>query len=347
MGRISLAMIVKNEKKYLDRCLKSVKDIVDEIVIVDTGSTDNTIEIAKENGAKVYEHEWNNHFADARNKSIEYTTGEWILVLDADEYITTYDKEYLKKVLENKNQIGEISIQSRYMSDGEEYVAHANLKRLFPRGITFEGRIHEQLNTNLLSTYTGIEVNHDGYYQTEKFERNIPLLQKSLKENPKDTYICFQLARELKAAGKIKEASICGQKAYELMNKENVYSPVFIVEYLQILNLSKKYKEAIEIMNVEEQHMQEYAYFFYMAGMIYMEYLLNIPSTTIQDIKIIEKYYKKALEIGDNNKYTSVAGAGSYLPAYNLGVYYEVIGNKELAEKYFQLAKRMKSKLNM
>ena len=85
MPKLSLCMIVKNEEKFLAGCLESVKNIVDEIIIVDTGSTDKTIEIANSYNAKVYHFEWKNDFSLARNESIKHATGDWILILDADE----------------------------------------------------------------------------------------------------------------------------------------------------------------------------------------------------------------------------------------------------------------------
>ena len=83
--KLSLCMIVKNEEKLLPGCLESAKDFVDEIIIVDTGSTDKTIEIAKQYNAKIYEHPWENNFSKHRNQSISYATSDWILYLDADE----------------------------------------------------------------------------------------------------------------------------------------------------------------------------------------------------------------------------------------------------------------------
>ena len=86
-GRPSLSacMIVKNEEKFLAQCLNSIKDAVDEIIIVDTGSTDKTVEIAQSFGAKVYHHPWRNSFSEARNHSLSYATCDWILQIDADE----------------------------------------------------------------------------------------------------------------------------------------------------------------------------------------------------------------------------------------------------------------------
>src|SRR5204863_5400745 len=85
LPRLSLCMIVKNEERFLRNCLESVKDIVDEMVIVDTGSTDSTLDIAREYGAKVIPHVWKDDFSEARNVSLDHATGDWALWLDADE----------------------------------------------------------------------------------------------------------------------------------------------------------------------------------------------------------------------------------------------------------------------
>ncbi|HYF75279.1 MAG TPA: glycosyltransferase family 2 protein, partial [Candidatus Nitrosocosmicus sp.] len=84
---VSLCMIVKNEEKFLENCLKSVKDFVDEMIVVDTGSADRTVEIAKSHNARVFYFEWINDFAAARNYALDQATGEYVLVMDADEYL--------------------------------------------------------------------------------------------------------------------------------------------------------------------------------------------------------------------------------------------------------------------
>lgn len=84
---VSLCMIVKNEEKYLSRCLESVRNKVDEIIIIDTGSTDSTLEIAKQYTNKIYHFTWVNDFAAARNESLKYATSQYVLILDADEYL--------------------------------------------------------------------------------------------------------------------------------------------------------------------------------------------------------------------------------------------------------------------
>ncbi len=96
-------MIVKNEEKHLVKCLRSVRDVVDEMIIVDTGSTDKTNDIAKVFGAKVFDFPWTGDFSAARNHSLEQATGDWILVLDADEVISARDFDELKAIIRKRS----------------------------------------------------------------------------------------------------------------------------------------------------------------------------------------------------------------------------------------------------
>ena len=96
---ISACLIVKNEEKFLPQCLESIKNAVDEIIIVDTGSTDRTVEIAKSYGAKVYHHPWRNSFSEARNHSLSYATCDWILQIDADESLEQADIPLLHSLI--------------------------------------------------------------------------------------------------------------------------------------------------------------------------------------------------------------------------------------------------------
>ncbi|MFZ2655904.1 MAG: glycosyltransferase family 2 protein, partial [Victivallales bacterium] len=94
---LSVCMIVKNEEAFLGRCLKSVVDHVDEIIIVDTGSTDRTVGIAKSFGARIYYHPWQDDFSLHRNQSISYARGRWIFIIDADEEYRASSKRNLRE----------------------------------------------------------------------------------------------------------------------------------------------------------------------------------------------------------------------------------------------------------
>ena len=117
MPLLSLCMIVKNEELFLEDCLNSVKDLVDEVIIVDTGSTDNTKEIARKFTVKIYDFKWCDDFAVARNESLKYATGDWILVLDADEVISKEDHGRIKLNLDVPKEIsGFLFIQRNYVN---------------------------------------------------------------------------------------------------------------------------------------------------------------------------------------------------------------------------------------
>ncbi|MDF2802877.1 MAG: glycosyl transferase, partial [Anaerocolumna sp.] len=197
MCSISLCMIVRNEENSIRRCLSSIIDMVDEIIIVDTGSQDKTIDICNEFGAKVYPYTWQEDFSAARNFSIKMATSDWILWMDADEELITTNKNGLKKLLEDNNEA--LFVKMIHFLNGEiseakqDYISYHN--RLFPnnKGYFFEGIIHERLTcdekniTEKILTCEFLSINHYGYQKelvTDKAFRNLKLL---LKERDLDT----------------------------------------------------------------------------------------------------------------------------------------------------------------
>ncbi len=218
--QISLCMIVKNEEEFLTGCLESVKGVVDEIIIVDTGSTDRTVEIAREHGAKVYHYEWNDDFAAARNESLKHATCGWILVLDADERLDAGAGAVLKGVA-NANRPEAIYAAKivNYGVPGNETQHY--FPRFFPNhsGIRFEGLIHERPTASaskglsaswLPHRLEGFAVVHHGYRgdvveSRDKMRRNIALLERILEaeDNP---YYRYKLGSMLLSAGRVSEA---------------------------------------------------------------------------------------------------------------------------------------------
>ena len=174
--------MVKNEEKYLDKTLYSLQnlmnDIDSELIILDTGSTDKTIDIAKKYTQNVYFEKWNNNFSDMRNISISYASGEWILILDADEELINYDKlkEFFESDLHYKYNSASIELKNIYSEDEKVY-SLASILRLFKNDdFKFSGAIHEQPKYKLPIYNDVASFKHYGYM----FENEI-LRQKKIR----------------------------------------------------------------------------------------------------------------------------------------------------------------------
>jgi tetratricopeptide (TPR) repeat protein len=211
-ARISLVMIVKNEERFLRKCLESAAEIVDEMVIVDTGSTDSTIDIAREFGAVVISHPWNDDFSEARNVALEHATGDWALWLDADEEISAECRSRYRTIVRTAPpKVGGYMVEIRNWlqspepkPDSEMVVHHAcRLFRCGP-GVRFEGRIHEQNLRSLLALgydyirVEGISIDHYGYAGEimtlrNKHERFITMLRREVEECPDPSFRTFHL----------------------------------------------------------------------------------------------------------------------------------------------------------
>jgi len=200
-------MIVKNEQDYLEDCLRSVRDVADEIIILDTGSTDKTLEIAKMYKAKIHTFKWLDDFSAARNESIKYAKSDWILWLDADERLQSDSVPKLKTLLKPETKPVAYILQIwNMMADGKNYKI-SGAHRLFTnhKDIQFSGRIHEQI-VHSLAELSGEErkcsvtLNHLGYGlnerdQAHKNKRNRELLLRMVKEEPTNAYAHYTLAQ--------------------------------------------------------------------------------------------------------------------------------------------------------
>ncbi|MBA4407424.1 hypothetical protein C0389_09125 [bacterium] len=205
MSKLTLSMIVKNEEKHLRDCLISVKDVVDEIVLVDTGSTDNTIKIAEEYGANIYNFPWVNDFSAARNFALGKSTGDWILYLDADERLDHNSVAEIKKILENNAPLACYCTVKSYDSDGSRDNS-LRYPRLFKNSveIKFTGKVHEQIEPSLTKNKyhlfnSNILIHHLGYNiskeeKDRKAHRNLSLLIEDYNQQ-KTAYGAFQIGQ--------------------------------------------------------------------------------------------------------------------------------------------------------
>jgi len=273
---ISLCMIVKNEAKHIANAIKSVKPIIDEIIVADTGSTDDTPEIARSLGAKIFDYEWKNNFSEARNYSLQHATKDWILILDGDETISYCDLFTIKEhiVIEkdywgfaftqrdyfDQKIMGAVSCEDDYYEESQSYVCYKSQQicRLIKNSdkVHFSYPVYEIAEESIKLNggefvYTNIPIHHYGRLvdrktAIEKRKYYISILEKHIKspEEPdrlKAIY-CSNIAR---AYAFIEEYII----AYKYLEKANEYEPNSHYIYFDLGTnaiLRKKYSEAIK-----------------------------------------------------------------------------------------------------
>ena len=343
MTGISLVMIVKNEARCIKRCLDSVKTIVDEIVVVDTGSTDNTKKIALSCGAKVFDYTWQNDFAKARNYALEQASGDWNLVLDADEYITNVDKGALLQFLKNKKQLGSIKIINEIHTKDDKNYSKVYVARLLPREIRYVRSIHEQPNSNLPNNKVAIEVYHDGYINQEvKINRNLGYLKEQVKRSPNDAYMRYQLAYTLYLNKEYKVADENFKKFYHLVNTNSSYRNAGIISWIENGTKLGNFDEIQKIIEKEEVNLQKLSEFYFVCAAFYIEYVLSDVKKNIQYLPLVEECYLECLNIGENEEQDGAVGTGTYLAAYNLGTWYEALKQYDKAMIYYEMAKKWK-----
>ena len=201
--RISACYIVKNEEKTLPKSIESIKDSIDELIVVDTGSVDNTIAIAKSAGAQVWQVDWRDDFAWARNQALEHATGDWIIFLDADEYFSEETKDRIRETLEEQQEADVLFISMDNMDTMKnELLLRFYAPRIFKNniGLSYHGKIHESIGQtedlpckSVMLAEDKLKLIHTGYSRDislKKVERNLEMLKKELKdsEHPEELY---------------------------------------------------------------------------------------------------------------------------------------------------------------
>lgn len=214
MVQISACLIVKNEAVLLPRCLESIQSFVDEIIVVDTGSSDNTVEIARGYGAQVHHFTWINDFSAARNESLRHASSEWIFYIDADEIVDPVNAGKIRQVI-IRDDITAVTVRQciPQQTDNIATAFYSEYCRLFRRhpAIRFEGSIHEQILPSIERLggkvlRSDIIVHHWAYAADEEKKRrravrNLHYLQAEIKRSPDDPFLHINLGMTYRDLG--------------------------------------------------------------------------------------------------------------------------------------------------
>ncbi|WP_049825078.1 glycosyltransferase family 2 protein [Paenibacillus sp. 1-18] len=334
---ISLCMIVKNEEKVLDRCLSSVENKVDEIIIIDTGSTDSTMEIARKYTKKVYSYQWADDFAAARNRSLEYAESDYILVLDADEYLES-DAD-LKTVVGSGKDYYLIRIRN-LLSFGWAHTHTAIRLFVNKPQLKYINRLHEHLDTmnenyEYSNEMADFVILHTGYMnetlaEKDKLSRNLPIMLKEVAENP-NGYNLFNTGNVYYSLGNYKKAIEYYQRSYPL-SKDKSYTPELLTKIATCLSYLGKHEEGLRVLEDAVEIFPNTVDLRYAQGKIYFE------AGYFRDAELT---FRKCIIMGDKG-ITVTEGAGGYGAHYYLSLLYYKKG--ELAKSYDEIIKVIQEK---
>ena len=285
MKTLSVCMITKNEEKNIARCLKSIVDIADEIIVADTGSTDNTVEIALSYGAKVINHPWNYDFSDARNASLEDATKDWILFLDADEEMTSTECTKLKQLINMDYNYEGYYLRLVNIIDNLD-IGDSVVLRMFKNDsrYRFRGKMHEQVVNSIQEIHglncigqTDIRILHYGYDPKisdvdVKHKRNIDLLN-SYDEKDKDGYYYYVLGNEYARVNNFEKAHEIYNKALKVtdLKYKYIYYPYLILNISKIYSNDKKFGQQIKFIESIKHTTPQFKDLYFLETMSYIE----------------------------------------------------------------------------
>lgn len=323
--RLSLCMIVKDEEEMLPRCLAAAAPAVDEIVIVDTGSSDRTIEIAREHGARVIERAWTGSFSDARNASFDAATGDWLLFLDADEVLVAEDVERLRalrgQVWREAFYLTEISWTGE-LGDGTA-ATHTALRVFRARPeYRFSGTLHEQIAETLplhvpeRIRATDIRIEHFGYLGAvrdakEKSRRNVELLLKQRDAGESNPFLHFNLGSEYGALGDAQAALAEYERAWELIEHDPQrrtwgFQPALTSRLVRALRICGRHADCVARADAA---LTRYP------GFTDLVFEQAAAALALGDQDAALRLYERCLEMGDApSRYTATVGTGTFLP---------------------------------
>lgn len=340
---LSLCLIARDEEEDLPRCLQSVQGLVDEIILLDTGSQDSTPRIAQELGARVFSSPWAGNFSQARNEAISHATGDWILILDADEEIPGSSKDEIRKLLSNKAAEGYLFRVVNFLgcrpSINHEVTLSLRLFRKRPE-YQYQGVIHEQIVSSIVAArsqsaifMTDIEIYHYGYLnpsyeKKNKAARNLTLLRQALSQDPQNPYLLYNLGVSLYQQGAYEEARATLEAAIEGACPDLAYLPRAYKVLVLSLKALQQFENALKVADKAINLYRDYTDLYFLRGSILAE---------LGDFRQAIADFEQCLALGPASpRYDGHAALGWYYAHYRLGRLYEELSEPQKALFHYQ-----------
>lgn len=330
---VSVCMIAKNEDNHIEECLKRLRPCRLEIIVVDTGSVDRTVEMAHKYADRVFHFAWCDDFSSARNFSIQQAANDWVLIIDCDEYLENVNLAQLEDAISrHKDAVGMITRNNPYTVMGTRSIMSEQIGRLFNRNYCrFEGTVHEQVRTIQGETPETFQIPltfyHEGYVSESdkrmRATRNLEMLLRDLAVKGPSPYIYFQLGQNYISLNDMEKAAHYYKLGLDLNADPNSdFAQNMAETYGYCLMDLAKYDTAMSLRDKYDQ-LSHRADFVYLMGMLYMK--------KGDTGKAIEEF-KKATTLTAYSR----TGVNSYRANFHIGDIYENMGDMEQARAYYK-----------
>jgi glycosyltransferase involved in cell wall biosynthesis len=339
MSSIALVLIARNEARCIERCLVSARPHVDTMIVLDTGSVDDTRACAARAGARVVAGAWHDDFARARNDALALVDSDWVLVLDADEWIAGGAEALAWLRDQSPSFLGVVTVENLF----DDARAGASLSpswipRVLPRGVHYEGRIHEQPCSALPRQRLALRVRHDGYLEhimQAKRSRNRLLLERAIAESPDDAYLQYQYGKTLELAGESAGAATRYERALVGCDAGAVWRHDLVLRAIFVFKQLGRHGHALALVQREAGRWAESPDFHFAVGDLLLDWAAVQPGHAAALVPMIDASWQRAVSIGERPELPdSVRGRGSYLAAHNLAVLHGGLGRHDIARQW-------------
>jgi glycosyltransferase involved in cell wall biosynthesis len=321
----ALVVIARDEAARIERLLASVKPWVDRMLVLDTGSVDDTVVRAQAAGADVRHFAWCDDFSAARNAALDAAAADWHLVLDADEWLAEGGAAIAALRDTRPDFVATVELRNLFdAGPGAPQASHGRLSRVLPGAVRYAGRIHEQPQHRLPLRTLPVAIGHDGYLNEgleRKRGRNRALLERGLREQPEDAYLWYQLGKDAAVYEDHARAEDCFAQALARCRAAEPWRHDLVTRRLFSLKRLKRHEQGLAFAEQELRANAGSPDYFFAVGDLLLDFAADQPQHGPALIPMIEQAWQRCLAIGERPELEgAVAGRGSHLAAHNLAL---------------------------
>lgn len=331
---VGLVVIARDAEGTIGRLIGSCRPWIESVLVLDTGSQDETEAVARSLGARVERMDWHDDFSAARNAALSLAAADWHLVLDSDEWLVEGGEFLLTLRGARPDYVGQVHLFDHFGGqDTNPETSHHWISRLLPGHVRYQGRVHEQPVHLLPVLRTPLSVGHDGYLPAElakKRGRNRRLLEAALLDDPGDPYLMYQLGKD---ANVYQEHEIADRWLQAALSRADAQAPWrmdLVVRLLETLTRLGRFQEGSRVAEEQAMACSESPDFHFAVGNLWLASTAADPQGATTLLERAERSWRQCLFLGERPHISgAVQGRGSHLAAFNLALVLEGTGRPE------------------